>query len=232
MKFIISNKYNPQCKVHPKISQNPATVMLPGVGNRSNGNGGQRQQSVPSVAHRLPYILPPMSHGQAGPRLEENPYESVPVLEPLQRYTSQGRANKDASTWKSSGKKHKCPPPQYGPDYYELRGQEGAPMYTQVADYADTYARPTDRLQYEDSKYSHPVYYVPGDSEQASTGRLLYQAQPDSSFGSDSGYSHHTSGTTGTSGTGTRSSNSRTEHRKDKHRNFSHHSHSADFIVS
>ncbi|XP_060826053.1 uncharacterized protein LOC132912565 [Bombus pascuorum] len=193
------------------------------AGNRSNSN--QRQQSVPSVAHRLPYFVPPMPATQAL-RVEENPYESVPVLGPLHHYSSQSRSNKERS--RKSNDKYKYSA-QYGAEYYGPQNQDTAAVYTQVGgEYSDTYSQPTDRL-YNDDKYTQPVYYAARDSNQISSGRL-YQGQPDSSFGSDSGYSHHTSGTTGT--TGTRSSNSRTNHRKDKHRNSHHSHHSADYIVS
>ncbi|CAD1478274.1 unnamed protein product [Heterotrigona itama] len=193
------------------------------AGTRSNSN--QRQQSVPSVAHRLPYFVPPMPATQAL-RVEENPYESVPVLGPLHHYSSQSRSNKERS--RKSNDKYKYSA-QYGAEYYGLQNQDTAPVYTQVGgEYSDTYSQPTDRL-YNEDKYTQPVYYATRDSDQISSGRL-YQGQPDSSFGSDSGYSHHTSGTTGT--TGTRSSNSRTNHRKDKHRNSHHSHHSADYIVS
>nr|XP_031825286.1 uncharacterized protein LOC116423807 isoform X2 [Nomia melanderi] len=193
------------------------------AGTRTNSN--QRQQSVPSVAHRLPYFVPPMPATQAL-RVEENPYESVPVLGPLHHYSSQNRSNKDRS--RKSNDKYKYSA-QYSADYYGLQSQEPAPVYTQVGgEYSDTYSQPTDRL-YNEDKYTQPVYYGPRDGDQITSGRL-YQGQPDSSFGSDSGYSHHTSGTTGT--TGTRSSNSRTNHRKDKHRNSHHSHHSADYIVS
>ncbi|XP_047371443.1 uncharacterized protein LOC124957931 isoform X1 [Vespa velutina] len=229
------------------------------AGSRTNSNQRQ-QQSVPSVAHRLPYFMPPMPAAQAL-RLEENPYESVPVLGPLHRYSSQSRSNKERS--KKSNEKYKYMSAsrdgggsggvggggggggscsgvgggvdgsgnQYTTDYYGLQNQETTPVYTQVGGdtySSDTYSQPTDRL-YNEDKYTQPVYYAPRDNDQVSTGRL-YQGQPDSSFGSDSGYSHHTSGTTGTSGT--RGSNSRTNHRKDKHRNSHHSHHSADYIVS
>ncbi|CAK9808769.1 hypothetical protein ANTPLA_LOCUS5906 [Anthophora plagiata] len=193
------------------------------AGTRSNSN--QRQQSVPSVAHRLPYFVPPMPATQAL-RVEENPYESVPVLGPLHHYSSQTRSNKIRT--RKSNDKYKYTA-QYGAEYYGLPNQESAPVYTQVGgEYSDTYSQPTDRL-YNEDKYTQPVYYASRDTEQITSGRL-YQGQPDSSFGSDSGYSHHTSDTTGT--TGTRSSNSRTNHRKDKHRNSHHSHHSADYIVS
>ncbi|XP_015591252.1 uncharacterized protein LOC107265882 [Cephus cinctus] len=191
------------------------------AGARAMNN--QRQQSVPSVAHRLPYFVPPMPAAQAL-RVEENPYESVPVLGPLHHYSTQGRSNKDKSR---KGDKYKYN--NYGPEYYGLQSQDNVPVYTQVGgEYSDTYSQPNDRLYTED-KYSQPVYYTPRDPDQISSGRL-YQGQPDSSFGSDSGYSHHTTGTTGT--TGTRGSNSRANHRKDKHRNSHHSHHSADYIVS
>ncbi|XP_048504919.1 uncharacterized protein LOC105687007 isoform X2 [Athalia rosae] len=185
-------------------------------------SNGQRQQTVPSVAHRLPYFMPQLPAAQAL-KVEENPYESVPVLGPLHRYTTLGRSGglpKDRS---------KCS--RYNSEYYGLQNQDihpgsGGPVYTQVGgDYSDAYSQPTDRLYVED-KYSQPVYYTAREPDQISSGRL-YQGQPDSSFGSDSGYSHHTSGTTGT--TGTRNSSSRANHRKDKHRN-SHHS--IDYVVS
>ncbi|XP_014481828.1 PREDICTED: uncharacterized protein LOC106748114 [Dinoponera quadriceps] len=208
-----------------------------GVAGARTGNSTQRQQSVPSVAHRLPYFVPPLPAAQA-PRLEENPYESVPVLGPLHRYSSQNKNGKERSRSKS-GDKYKYlsssqqqQQQQYSGDYYGLQGQPDvtAPLYTQVGgEYSDTYSQPNDRL-FGDDKYSQPVYYSnTRDSDQVSAGRL-YQGQPDSSFGSDSGYSHHTSGTTGTSGT--RGSNSRTNHRRDKHRNSHHSHHSADYIVS
>lgn len=189
------------------------------------------------MAHRLPYFVPPLPIAQA-PRLEENPYESVPVLGPLHRYSSQNRSSKGTRSNKS-GDKYKYLSPQqqqqYGGDYYGLQGQSDitAPLYTQVGgEYSDTYSQPNDRL-FGDDKYSQPVYYTnTRDTDQVTAGRL-YQGQPDSSFGSDSGYSHHTSGTTGTTGTnGTRGSNSRTNHRRDKHRNSHHSHHSADYIVS
>ncbi|GAB1862723.1 hypothetical protein CAJAP_03802 [Camponotus japonicus] len=214
------------------------------AGTRTGNNIAQRQQSVPSVAHRLPYFVPPLPAAQA-PRLEENPYESVPVLGPLHRYSSQNRSSKERSSRsiKSSGSdKYKYlsssqqPQQQYGGDYYGLQSQSDVttPLYTQVGgEYSDTYSQPTDRL-FGDDKYSQPVYYTNSTRDAAcdqvtTTGRL-YQGQPDSSFGSDSGYSHHTSGTTGTSGT--RGSNSRTNHRRDKHRNSHHSHHSADYIMS
>lgn len=195
------------------------------AGTRSNSN--QRQQSVPSVAHRLPYFVPPMPATQAL-RVEENPYESVPVLGPLHHYSSQSRGGAKERCRKSNDK-YKYAAQYGGSEYYGLQNQDNAPVYTQVgSEYSDTYSQPTDRL-YNEDKYTQPVYYAPRDTEQITSGRL-YQGQPDSSFGSDSGYSHHTSGTTGT--TGTRSSNSRTNHRKDKHRNSHHSHHSADYIVS
>ncbi|XP_032676949.1 uncharacterized protein LOC116846782 [Odontomachus brunneus] len=207
-----------------------------GVAGARTSNSTQRQQSVPSVAHRLPYFVPPLPAAQA-PRLEENPYESVPVLGQLHRYSSQNRSGKERSRSKS-GDKYKYlssqqqQQQQYSGDFYGLQGQSDAtaPLYTQVGgEYSDTYSQPSDRL-FGDDKYSQPVYYSnTRDSDQVSAGRL-YQGQPDSSFGSDSGYSHHTSGTTGTSGT--RGSNSRTNHRRDKHRNSHHSHHSADYIVS
>lgn len=196
-------------------------------------NNNQRQQSVPSVAHRLPYFVPPLPAAQA-PRLEENPYESVPVLGPLHRYSSQNRSSKERSRSKSSDKyKYLSAQQQYGGDYYGLQGQSDAtaPLYSQVVgEYSDTYSQPNDRL-FNDDKYSQPVYYTTTrDPDQTTTTGRLYQGQPDSSFGSDSGYSHHTSGTTGTNGT--RGSNSRTNHRRDKHRNSHQSHHSADYIVS
>ncbi|XP_051166614.1 uncharacterized protein LOC127284934 isoform X2 [Leptopilina boulardi] len=199
--------------------------------NSNNSSSSQRQQSVPSVAHRLPYFVPPMPAAQSQLRVnKENPYESVPVLGPLQHYSSQGRSNnKDkSSNWKQANKYSS----QYGTDYFGLHHQtqeNSHPVYTQVAEYTDTYSQPTDRL-YNEDKYSQPVYYTARDPDQVSSGGRLYQGQPDSSFGSDSGYSHHTSGTTGT--TGTRGSTSKTNHRKDKHRNSHHSHHSADYIVS
>ncbi|KYM96505.1 hypothetical protein ALC62_12872 [Cyphomyrmex costatus] len=212
-----------------------------GVAGTRTGNGStQRQQSVPSVAHRLPYFVPPLPAAQA-PRLEENPYESVPVLGPLHRYSTQNRSNKDRSrNGKSNNDKYKyLSSQQYGGDYYGLQGQSDVttPLYTQVGgEYSDTYSQPTDRL-FGDDKYSQPVYYTNStrDSacDQVTNAGRLYQGQPDSSFGSDSGYSHHTSGTTGTTGTtGTRGSNSRTNHRRDKQRNSHHSHHSAEYIVS
>ncbi|XP_066595018.1 uncharacterized protein pxb [Prorops nasuta] len=190
------------------------------AGARTSNN--VRQQSVPSVAHRLPYFVPPMPATQAL-RVEENPYESVPVLGQLHRYSTQNRSNKE----KSRNNKEKFSKySHYGTEYYGLQNQEGStPVYSHANDeYSDAYAQPTDRL-YNEDKYAQPIYYEQRDPEQA-TGKL-YQGQPDSSFGSDSGYSHHTTGTSGTRG-----SNSRTNHRKDKHRN-SHHSHqSTDYIVS
>jgi hypothetical protein len=190
------------------------------------------------VAHRLPYFVPPLPAAQA-PRLEENPYESVPVLGPLHRYSNQNRNGKDRSrsgSVKSGSDKYKylSSQQQYGGDYYGLQGQSDvtAPLYTQVGgEYSDTYSQPSDRL-FGDDKYSQPVYYTNSTTRDsacdqvATTGRL-YQGQPDSSFGSDSGYSHHTTGTNGTRG-----SNSRTNHRRDKHRNSHHSHHSADYIVS
>ncbi|XP_043460716.1 uncharacterized protein LOC122497567 isoform X2 [Leptopilina heterotoma] len=201
----------------------PYFPSVAGVAGVRTSNNSQRQQSVPSVAHRLPYFVPPMPAAQTL-RVKENPYETVPVLGPLQHYSSQGRSNKDKS-WKVNDKYKYS---QYGTDYFGLQTQENAPVYTQVSEYTDTYSQPTDRL-YNEDKYSQPVYYTPRDPDQVSSGRL-YQGQPDSSFGSDSGYSHHTSGTTGT--TGTRGSTSKTNHRKDKHRNSHHSHHSADYIVS
>ncbi|KAI4495455.1 hypothetical protein M0802_008669 [Mischocyttarus mexicanus] len=267
------------------------------AGSRTNSSQRQ-QQSVPSVAHRLPYFMPPMPATKAL-RLEENPYESVPVLGPLHRYSNQTRSNKErlrksnekykyisanrdggvsgggisvgvgvgnngTGTINNSGGGNGCSSGnggnnQYNTDYYGIQNQETVPVYTQVGGgrgggggggvggggegvgggggggggvdtySSDTYSQPTDRL-YNEDKYTQPVYYAPRDNDQISSGRL-YQGQPDSSFGSDSGYSHHTSGTTGTSGT--RGSNSRTtNHRKDKHRNSHHSHHSADYIVS
>ncbi|XP_015176541.1 PREDICTED: uncharacterized protein LOC107066435 isoform X2 [Polistes dominula] len=239
------------------------------AGSRTNSSQRQ-QQSVPSVAHRLPYFVPPMPATQAL-RLEENPYESVPVLGPLHRYSSQTRNNKERL--RKSNDKYKYMSAsrdgsvggggggvgvgvsvanvtnntvgnnggnntgnnQYNTNYYGIQNQETTtPVYTQVGgdNYSsDTYSQPTDRLYVnnDDNKYTQPVYYATRDNDQMSSGRL-YQGQPDSSFGSDSGYSHHTSGTTGT--TGTRGSNSRTNHRKDKHRNSHHSHHSNDYIVS
>lgn len=187
----------------------------------SRPSNGQRQQSVPSVAHRLPYFVPQLPAAQAI-KVEENPYETVPVLGPLHRYTTLSNSRGGPGTKDRS----KCGS-RYNGEYYGLQNQDlhssGGPVYTQVGgDYSDAYSQPTDRL-YHDEKYSQPVYYTPREPEHVSAGRL-YQGQPDSSFGSDSGYSHHTSGTTGTRG-----SNSRANHRKDKHRN-SHHS--MDYVVS
>ncbi|KAK2578958.1 hypothetical protein KPH14_011162 [Odynerus spinipes] len=204
------------------------------AGSRTNSSSQRQQQSVPSVAHRLPYFVPPMPAAAQALRLEENPYESVPVLGPLHRYSTQNRNNKERSRKSNEKYKYGCGTGggnQYNANYYGLQNQETTPVYTQVGGDAyssDTYSQPTDRL-YNEDKYTQPVYYAPRDNDQISSGRL-YQGQPDSSFGSDSGYSHHTSGTTGTSGT--RGSNSRTNHRKDKHRNSHHSHHSADYIVS
>ncbi|XP_024879535.1 uncharacterized protein LOC112459588 isoform X2 [Temnothorax curvispinosus] len=213
-----------------------------GVAGARTGTGStQRQQSVPSVAHRLPYFVPPLPAAQP-PRLEENPYESVPVLGPLHRYSSQNRSGKERSRNGKTGNdkyKYLSSHQPYGADYYGLQNQSDVttPLYTQVGgEYSDTYSQPTDRL-FGDDKYSQPVYYTNStrDSacDQVTNAGRLYQGQPDSSFGSDSGYSHHTSGTTGTTGTsGTRGSNSRTNHRRDKQRNSHHSHHSADYIVS
>ncbi|XP_012275794.1 uncharacterized protein LOC105697237 [Orussus abietinus] len=200
----------------------PSVAGVAGARNSTN----PRQQSVPSVAHRLPYFVPPLPAAQAL-RVEENPYESVPVLGPLHHYSAvQNRNGKEKIRKAEKYNKY----PQYGNEFYGLRGgQDGGPVYAQVKDeYSDAYSQPTDRL-YNEDKYSQPVYYGPRDTDHMSSGRL-YQGQPDSSFGSDSGYSHHTSGTTGTSGT--RGSSSRTNHRKDKHRNSHHSQHSADYVVS
>lgn len=189
------------------------------------------------MAHRLPYFVPPLPAAQA-PRLEENPYESVPVLGQLHRYSNQNRSGKDRSrsgSVKSSNDKYKyLSQQQYAGDYYGLQGQSDAtaPLYTQVGgEYSDTYSQPSDRL-FGDDKYSQPVYYTNSTTrdsacDQVTTTGRLYQGQPDSSFGSDSGYSHHTTGTNGTRG-----SNSRTNHRRDKHRNSHHSHHSADYIMS
>lgn len=193
----------------------------------------QRQKSVPSVAHRLPYFVPPMPAVVRPRRHEENPYESVPVLGPLQHYTSQSRGgtnNKEKS--RKSTMERYAKYSQYGPsEYYGIHQDQENPtaVYTQVGgEYSDTYSQPTDRL-YNEEKYAQPVYYTPRDPDQISSGRL-YQGQPDSSFGSDSGYSHHTSGTTGTNGT--RGSIQRNNYRKDNHRNSHHSHHSTDYIVS
>lgn len=182
------------------------------------------------MAHRLPYFVPPMPAARAR-RLEENPYESVPVLGPLQHYSSQNRSNNKEKSRKGTAERY-AKYPQYAPgEYYGLhQDQENpAPVYTQVgSEYSDTYSHPTDRL-YNEEKYAQPIYYTPRDPDQISSGRL-YQGQPDSSFGSDSGYSHHTTGTTGTNGT--RGSITRNNYRKDNHRNSHHSHHSADYIVS
>ncbi|EGI66792.1 hypothetical protein G5I_04597 [Acromyrmex echinatior] len=227
-------------QLYPSVAGNQ--ISRSRVAGTRTGNGStQRQQSVPSVAHRLPYFVPPLPAAQA-PRLEENPYESVPVLGPLHRYSSQNRSNKERSRNGKSGNdkyKYLSSQQQYSGDYYGLQGQSDVttPLYTQVGgEYSDTYSQPTDRL-FGDDKYSQPVYYTNStrDSacDQVTNAGRLYQGQPDSSFGSDSGYSHHTSGTTGTTGTsGTRGSNSRTNHRRDKQRNSHHSHHSADYIVS
>lgn len=187
----------------------------------SRPSNGQRQQSVPSVAHRLPYFVPQLPAAQAM-KVEENPYETVPVLGPLHRYTTLGR------NVSNSKDRVKCS--RFSSEYYGIQNQEvhpGGPVYTQVGgDYSDAYSQPTDRLYLED-KYSQPVYYTAREPDHISSGRL-YQGQPDSSFGSDSGYSHHTSGTTGT--TGTRGSSSRANHRKDKQHRNSHHS--MDYVIS
>ncbi|EZA46908.1 hypothetical protein X777_00496 [Ooceraea biroi] len=234
---------------HEGMLLNTLLQLYPSVagvaGARTNTSSSQRQQSVPSVAHRLPYFVPPLPAAQA-PRLEENPYESVPVLGPLHRYSSQtrnggkerARTNKSADKYsKYLSSQQQQQQQQYtAGDYYGLQSGQSdvmTPLYTQVGgEYSDTYSQPTDRL-FGDDKYSQPVYYANSTRDSvdqvANTGRL-YQGQPDSSFGSDSGYSHHTSGTTGT--TGTRGSNSRTNLRRDKHRNSHHSHHSADYIVS
>ncbi|XP_046741074.1 uncharacterized protein LOC124408281 [Diprion similis] len=194
-----------------------------GVAGSRPSNGQRQQQSVPSVAHRLPYFVPQLPAAQVL-KVEENPYETVPVLGPLHRYTTLGR-----SGGRQQDRGVKCP--RYTSEYYGLQNQEvlpgaGGPVYTQVGgDYSD-YSQPTDRL-YLEEKYAQPVYYTPREPDHVSSGRL-YQGQPDSSFGSDSGYSHHTSGTTGT--TGTRGSSSRVNHRKDKQHRNSHHS--IDYVVS
>ncbi|XP_063985293.1 uncharacterized protein LOC135166696 [Diachasmimorpha longicaudata] len=197
----------------------------------SRTSTSQRQKSVPSVAHKLPYFVPQIPVTQSV-RVDENPYESVPVLGPLHHYTNQSKPNNKDKSRSANCTRERYPKcSQYGSEYFDLRNQDNTPpIYTQVdGDYSDSYAQPADRI-YTDDKYEQPVYYMSRNNDQMTSGRL-YQGLPDSSFGSDSGYSHHTSGTTGTNGT--RSSITNINYnRKEKHRNSHHSHHSADFILS
>ncbi|CAG5107063.1 Protein of unknown function [Cotesia congregata] len=207
---------------------------VPGIAGTKT-NSSQRTKPAVTVAHKFPYYvpqMPPQFHSlnrEINNKEEENPYESVPVLGPLHNYSSQSKTNpKDKSSSKVSTVNDYDKYPQYGSEYFGLHNQVVTPIYTQVGnDYSDTYAQPTDKLYYSDDRYAQPVYFTSRDPEQTSAGKL-YQGQPDSSFGSDSGYSHHTSGGTTiyNNGGGTRSSITRTNHRKDKHRNSNHSHHS------
>ncbi|XP_057336885.1 uncharacterized protein LOC130675321 isoform X2 [Microplitis mediator] len=212
---------------------------VPGIAGTKN-NSSQRTKPAVTVAHKLPYYVPQMPpqfhtiNKEIINKEEENPYESVPVLGPLHNYSNQNKTNsKDKSSNKVPTVDDYNKYPQYASEYFGLHNQVVTPIYTQVGnDYSDTYTQPTDKLYYSDDRYAQPVYFTSRDPDKTSAGKL-YQGQPDSSFGSDSGYSHHTSGgTTIYNNGGTRSSITRTNHRKDKHRNSNHSHHSVDFIFS
>ncbi|KAK0183112.1 hypothetical protein PV327_001182 [Microctonus hyperodae] len=194
----------------------------------------QRQKSATSGTQKLPYFVPSMPAIQTFKRDDENPYESVPVLGSLHHYSNKNRTNNKEKSRNTSTTERYDHYSQYSSEYFGMSNQnKTTPVYTQVgSDYSDTYAQPTDKLYHNDDKYAQPVYYTSRDPDQLPSGKL-YQGQPDSSFGSDSGYSHHTSGGTNNCTTGIRNNaTSKANHRKDKHRNSNNSQHSVEFIFS
>ncbi|XP_034949471.1 uncharacterized protein pxb isoform X2 [Chelonus insularis] len=198
------------------------------VGSKNNSNANEASKSATTLAHKLPYFLPSAPTMQSIHKDDENPYESVPVLGPLHHYSSHTKTNREKHH-KMSTMDHYDKYPHYGSKYFGFNSDNMAPIYTQVgSDYSETYSQTIDKLSYNDNRYAQPVYFMSKDP----SSRGLYQSQPDSSFGSDSGYSHNTSSGATTYTNGIRSSTTRANHRKDKHRNSDHSHHSADFIFS
>ncbi|KAK7793452.1 hypothetical protein R5R35_001179 [Gryllus longicercus] len=176
--------------------------LYPSVGVGAGGGGGGRagrnappsghaHAPVPSVAHRLPYLMPPLAAAAAAPALPApprthlvNPYESVPVLNHLHQH------------------------------HHHHGGSGGGP-----------------------AGHAHPHAYAPPQRpDMFSTFRPAPPSQ-DSSFGSDSGYSNHTSGGGGGGGGGTGGGGgggggggrSGSRGRKESHRLSAH---SGDLVIS
>lgn len=187
-------------------------IILGITGLQASGSGNpMHQPSMTTVAPKTPYFLPSIRQQY---REEEVAYESVPVLAPLRRH-SRDRNNTEAFRWNHG---RIC-----DQDYCD---QECDSNYSQANECVDVYSQPADRLCYDEEKYEHPVYYEPGESR-VSRDRL-YQAPGDSVFGSDSGYSQHTSSTIETATSDTKEK-SKSGYRRDK-RNSVHRS--IEYIVS